>query len=96
MVECHEVFNCALFWCVAPVLKRVCMSNELKERLQALYIDLNRKFIAEVENGSDWDDLAPLMEQMKEISAELNTIPTAIVRQFNSQSSDENQKQQQG
>ncbi len=69
------------------------MDSALKKRLRAKYVQLNRKFLSQVENGSSWEELHPLMEEMKEIAACLERIPeaTAIVRPMQFESDSEQQ-----
>jgi len=51
------------------------MQKELVLRGRMKYIELNRKFLQEVENGTSWDELQPLLEDMKSLAIYLHYIP---------------------
>lgn len=40
------------------------------------YIRLNKKFLEEVENGTSWEDLLPILAEMKSIAVWLQHVPT--------------------
>lgn len=53
------------------------MSREMLERGRLKYIELNKRFLAQVENGGSWESLQPLVEEMKSLAVYLQQIPTA-------------------
>jgi hypothetical protein len=55
------------------------MQKELVIRGRMKYIELNRKFLQEVENGTSWEELQPLLEEMKSLAIHLHYIPVATV-----------------
>jgi hypothetical protein len=54
------------------------MKSHLLDRGRLKYIDLNRRFLKEVERGSSWEELHPLVEEMKSLAIYLQQIPTSI------------------
>jgi hypothetical protein len=52
-----------------------CMLNELQRRGRQKYIDLNKRFLAEVEKGATWEALQPLINEMKLLAVYLQQIP---------------------
>lgn len=56
---------------------------------QVRFYELNKRFLAEVEKGKDWNELHPLIVEMKELAKkfdhlELATVPTYDREQRNS------------
>jgi hypothetical protein len=52
------------------------MNGELLNRGRLKYIDLNKRFLEAVETGTSWEDLQPLVEEMKSLAIYLQQIPT--------------------
>jgi hypothetical protein len=52
------------------------MNAELLNRGRLKYIDLNKKFLEEVEKGTSWEQLQPLVDEMKGLAVYLQQIPT--------------------
>lgn len=55
------------------------MQKELVTRGRLKYIELNRKFLLAVENGTSWEELQPLLEEMKSLAIYLHNIPVSTV-----------------
>ncbi len=62
------------------------MQQELVARGRMKYIELNRKFLQEVENGTSWEDLQPLLEEMKSLAIYLHYIPVSTATMTNMES----------
>lgn len=56
----------------------VLMKSELLNRGRLEYINLNKRFLQLVEQGSSWEELQPLMEEMKSLAIYLQHIPSNI------------------
>jgi hypothetical protein len=52
------------------------MKSQLLDKGRLRYIDLNKKFLEEVEKGTSWEALHPLVEEMKSLAIYLQHIPT--------------------
>jgi hypothetical protein len=55
------------------------MQNTEREALQLQLIELNQKFLAEVERGAGWKELQPLLAKIKLIAKGLDHMPETIV-----------------
>lgn len=53
------------------------MKRALLERGRLEYINLNRRFLEEVEKGTPWEELQLLIEEMKSLAIYLQQIPTS-------------------
>jgi hypothetical protein len=54
------------------------MKRALLNKGRVEYINLNKKFLQLVEDGASWDELQPLMEEMKSLAVYLQKIPSNI------------------
>jgi len=46
---------------------------------QGKLLELNQRFLAEVESGAGWNDLRGILEEMKEIAKALDHLPATII-----------------
>lgn len=53
------------------------MQKELVAKGRMKYIELNRLFLQEVEKGTSWEELQPLLEEMKSLAIYLQYIPVS-------------------
>jgi len=53
------------------------MKSALMDRGRLEYINLNKRFLEEVEKGTRWEDLQLLIEKMKSLAIYLQQIPTS-------------------
>jgi hypothetical protein len=54
------------------------MEKERVEEQVRLY-ELNRKFLAEVENGADWADVREIIDQMRDVARRIDYLQPATV-----------------
>ncbi len=52
------------------------MNSELLNKGRLEYINLNKKFLQLVEDGTSWVELQPLIEEMKSLAVYLQHIPS--------------------
>lgn len=53
------------------------MKSALVNRGRLEYINLNKRFLEEVEKGTRWEDLQVLIDEMKSLAIYLQQIPTS-------------------
>jgi hypothetical protein len=58
------------------------MENERNEEQMRLY-ELNKRFLAEVENGADWADVKEIIDQMREVARRIEYLQPATVLEMN-------------
>jgi hypothetical protein len=51
------------------------MNQDLLNKGRQQYIRLNKQFLDEVEKGTSWEELQPVVEQMKTLAVYLQQIP---------------------
>lgn len=54
------------------------MPKERNEE-QLKLIELNKRFLQEIERGAGWDDVKGIMEEMKEIARRIDHIPATVI-----------------
>ncbi len=54
------------------------MESELLNRGRKKYVNLNKKFLQLVEDGTTWEELQPLIDEMKSLAIYLQDIPKNI------------------
>lgn len=70
------------------------MNSELLNRGRLEYINLNKKFLQLVELGTSWEELQPLMDEMKSLAIYLQRIPSSTDEaQTNTQQSTDMQEE---
>jgi hypothetical protein len=74
------------------------MNSELLNRGRLEYIQLNKRFLQLVEAGTSWEELQPIMEEMKSLAIYLQRIPSNtdevnIISKTNTQESAEVQEE---
>jgi hypothetical protein len=55
------------------------MENVKRSETQLKYIELNKKFLQEVEKGTSWDDLQPLLDEMTDLAKDIEDIEATNV-----------------
>lgn len=55
------------------------MGTKNRDDLQHRLIELNGRFLAEVERGAGWSEVKGILEDMKEIAKHLDHIPATII-----------------
>jgi hypothetical protein len=46
---------------------------------QLKLLELNQRFLAEVENGAGWKELKAILDDMKEVAKNLDQVPATVI-----------------
>jgi hypothetical protein len=71
-------YKSTTYECCTLFVRKTPMQKDRNEE-QLKLLELNQRFLAEVENGAGWKELKAILDDMKEVAKNLDQVPATVI-----------------